>query len=90
MSMDIDYDQNKNQSNINKHNIDFEQAHYFDWDSSITEVDSRQDYGETRLNTLGFLNGRLHLMTFTIRGNVIRVISLRKANKREIKHYESQ
>lgn len=88
--MKIDYDPNKNQANIDKHGIDFEQAHAFDWDNAIVEADSRQDYGETRFNAFGLLAGRLHVMTFTVRGDAIRVISLRKANKREVTRYESQ
>lgn len=86
--MKIEYDHKKNQANIAKHGIDFEQAHDFDWDSAILAVDDRQDYGEIRFNALGFLDGRLHVMTFTVRGDAIRVISLRKANKREVARYE--
>ena len=48
--------------------------------------DTRKDYGETRYATLGLIEGRLDCMCFTIRGDNIRIISLRKANEREVKH----
>jgi uncharacterized DUF497 family protein len=46
---------------------------------------TRKDYGETRYAALGPIEGRLHCVCFTIRGNKLRIISLRKANEREVK-----
>lgn len=86
--MDIQYDPNKNKLNTKRHGIDFEQARSFEWDSALVATDDREDYGETRYNALGFLNNHLHVMTFTMRADAVRVISLRKATKKEIKCYE--
>lgn len=49
---------------------------------------SQQVSGELRHFALGFINGRLYALVYTLRGDVLRVISLRKANKREVKYYE--
>jgi uncharacterized DUF497 family protein len=56
----------------------------------VIEVDTRRAYAETRYQAIGYLTGRLHLMVFTKRGAVIRVIGLRKANAREQKKYHAQ
>jgi uncharacterized DUF497 family protein len=45
-------------------------------------------YGEKRFVATGFIGDRLHVMAFTVRSEVIRIISLRKANERERKEYE--
>lgn len=50
--------------------------------------DDREDYGELRMKALGFIGVRLHVLIFTERGDKIRVISLRKATKREVEAYE--
>ena len=52
--------------------------------------DLRKDYGERRFQALGLIGDRLHLMVFTPRANKAHVISLRRANKREVKRYEAQ
>lgn len=55
-----------------------------------TLLDERKDYGETRFRALGFVKQRLHALVFVETAQGIRVISFRKANKREVKQYESQ
>lgn len=47
-------------------------------------------YGEARFIALGYIVDRLYSMVFTVRGDMLRVISLRKANKREVKRYDQQ
>lgn len=86
--MKIEYDPNKNITNIEKHGISFEQARLFDLENAIIEQDERCDYGEPRFNAFGFIAERMHVLTFVIRHSTVRIISLRKANKREIKHNE--
>ncbi|HVT25575.1 MAG TPA: BrnT family toxin [Rhizomicrobium sp.] len=49
--------------------------------------DRRKDYGETRSNTLGEIEGRVFFASFTRRGEAIRIISFRKANARETRRY---
>lgn len=86
----IEYDPNKNQRNIEERRLDFEQIHHFDWDTALIWRDERFDYGEIRLNALGFVQDRLHFLTFKPITGGIRAISFRKANAREIKQYENQ
>ena len=86
-----EWDAAKAEANLAKHGIRFERAHDFEWDSAIERIDDREDYGELRMVALGFIGRRLHILIYTARQNVIRVISLRRANKREEQaYYEAQ
>lgn len=88
--MNIDYDPAKNDWNIRERNLSFEMVREFDFEGAVFAVDDRQDYGEVRIRALGYLGERLHALVFTEIEDGIRVISFRKANKREVKRYESQ
>ena len=50
--------------------------------------DRRQDYGEDRYRLFGAIDGRVHVIVYTVRGSAIRIVSARKANRREIAEYE--
>ena len=84
----FEWDEVKAAENLAKHGVDFEQVEAFELDEAVIRKDGRAAYGETRLVALGPLNGRLHVLVFTLRGEKIRVISLRKANSRERSHYD--
>jgi uncharacterized protein len=86
----ISFDAAKNEKNLALRGISFERAGDFDWSSALVVEDSRKDYGEQRFQALGFIGDRLHMLVFTPRGGDIHVISLRKANPREVKRYETQ
>ena len=88
--MDISFDAAKNARNIATRGISFEQAADFEWDTALIVADTRKDYGESRFQALGLIAERLHAMVFTPRSGKTHVISLRKANKREVKRYEAQ
>jgi len=85
--MKIEYDLNKKRRNIKKHGISFDLAERFEWDTALIWEDTRYNYGETRFCALGYIEIRMYHLVFTYRDDTVRVISLRKANKREIKHY---
>ena len=68
----------------------FELAAEFAWDGTLIVEDLRKDYGERRFQALGLIGDRLYMMVFTPRANKAHVISLRKANKREVRRYEVQ
>lgn len=51
-------------------------------------VDERRDYGEERRRAFGQLDGRCIVVVFTWRGKNRRIISTRKANRREIVRFE--
>jgi uncharacterized protein len=88
--MDISFDSAKSEKNVLVRGISFELAAGFEWDSALLVEDLRKDYGERRFQALGLIGDRLHMMVFTPRANKAHVISLRKANKREVKRYEAQ
>lgn len=83
---DLDYEWNpaKATQNMAKHGVPFEAVNGFDWRTAIEVEDTRYDYGETRMQALGKIEGRYHVLVYTLRGARIRVISLRKANRKEI------
>lgn len=88
--MDVDFDPAKNEKNIRDRGISFERVVDFDFNTAIFIEDDRRNYGELRIRALGFLDQRLHALVFAETAAGIRVISFRKANRREVKHYEQQ
>lgn len=86
--MKTEYNEAKNTDNIAKHGISFELVAELDWSNSVTKIDARFAYGETRYISYCIRNNRLHVLVWTKRNGVIRPISFRKANKRERKQYE--
>lgn len=88
--MRYEWDQNKNQANQIKHGLDFEDAPLVLSGDIVSFEDDRADYGEWRLITLGTLSGRVVVVVHTPRGDVTRIISMRKANEREQKIYQER
>jgi uncharacterized DUF497 family protein len=86
--LNIEFDSVKNEKNILERGISFELAADFDLATAKVWTDARKDYGEERFIALGYISNRLFSMVFTVRGESLRVISLRKANKREVSNYE--
>jgi len=86
----ISFDPKKNERNIAERDLSFDLVEEFEWDSALVVEDSRKDYGERRFQALGLIDGRLHALVFTPRAGRVHVISLRKANRREVRHYEAQ
>lgn len=85
--MEFDWDNNKAESNLKKHGIDFEDAIYiFDGHTHEWE-DDRHDYGETRFVALGLLDGRVLAVVYTDRDDVRRIISARRAKRHEQRAY---
>lgn len=85
--MHIDFDPRKNERNVRERQISFESAARFQFEHALVYVDDRREYGETRYVAIGPLEGRLHVLCFTEIENGIRVISLRKANDREVSRH---
>ncbi len=85
--MQIEFDATKDAANVQKHGVSLALAVELDWDSALVWQDSRKAYGEERQSALALLQGqgqaRVYFVAFVDRGNVRRVISLRKANDRE-------
>jgi uncharacterized protein len=83
----IDFDPNKDRLNLVKHGLSLALAVDLDWEDALVWMDDRQNYGETRMITLAPKTGILYFVAFVDRDRVRRVISLRRANRREVKHY---
>ncbi|MCY1276029.1 Ribonuclease toxin, BrnT, of type II toxin-antitoxin system [compost metagenome] len=86
--MEISYDPGKCQRNIEARGLSFELVRELEWSSALVVEDLRRDYGERRFQVLGYIGERLHALVFTPRDGAVHVISLRKANSREVKRYE--
>ncbi len=87
--MKIEYDEAKNQRNIETRGISFDLAYEFELELAFIKPDLRFDYQELRFIAIGYIQQRLYVLVFTPKHNeIMRVISLRKANKREVNLYE--
>jgi uncharacterized DUF497 family protein len=80
-----EWGENKRQDNLAKHGVDFASIEFFDWETAV-HYQSNQ-HGEIRWAAQGMIDGRLHHVVYTERGENIRIISLRKANAREERRY---
>jgi uncharacterized protein len=73
----ISYDPAKRAANLAKHVLDFEDAAEVFAGFTWTDLDERQDYGEDRYITAGFLRGRMVVLVWTPKGDTWRIISMR-------------
>jgi len=87
MSTEFEWDENKNKSNIEKHELDFNYIIQLFAGYRIFEEDKRKNYGEIRYNTTGEVEGRVYTVAYTIRDKNIRIISARKAHDNERRKY---
>jgi uncharacterized DUF497 family protein len=88
--MKFTYDAAKNDSNITKHGLPLSDAKLLDWDSAISSIDSRKNYGEERRAALALIKQRLYFVVYVELKIGKRIISLRKANVREVEKYEKE
>lgn len=85
--MDVEWNQAKRDRNLAKHGVDFAAIEGFSWNAALTREDTRSAYGETRFVSISPIGDRLYVAVWTERGVDCRLISLRKANKREVAIY---
>lgn len=85
--MRIEFDSAKDAANQAKHGVSLSMAGNLDWEAALVWVDERFEYGESRIIALAPETETLYYVAFVDRGEVRRVISLRRANRREVKHY---
>ena len=82
--MQYEWDENKCRNNIEKHGVDFADAPEIFLSPMLVLPDERRTYGEPRFIGIGVIQGRTMVIVYTERkGTKVRIISLRKANKRE-------
>jgi len=84
------YDPAKSEKNMALRGLSFELVSEFEWETSLIAEDIRHDYAEKRYQALGFIGMKLYVLVFTLRAELIHVISLRRANQRERKKYVTQ
>lgn len=89
--MKVTFDPAKDAANLVKHGVSLVDAMGFEWDSAVVWPDKRRDYNEARMVGLVPVSDRLFCVVFVDRPpeqpTERRIISLRKANSREVKRY---
>ncbi|MEO6319750.1 MAG: BrnT family toxin [Polaromonas sp.] len=89
--MDLTFDPDKDAVNLAKHGVSLLDAAHFEWDTAVVWPDQRRDYDEQRMVALGYIGLRIMAVVFVDRPpeqpTERRIISLRKANSREVKRY---
>ena len=85
--MEFEWDPAKEQDNIAKHGIDFETAARVFLDPYLMEREDRDSISEGRFVALGMVAERLLVVTYTLRGDIIRLISARGAQAHESRRY---
>lgn len=86
-ALNLEWDEAKRQETLALRGVDFADFALMNFASAQTREDPRHD--ETRYVTYGLIGGRLHVAAWCQRGANIRIISLRKANARERKTYDT-
>ena len=85
--MRFEFDPAKDRANLAKHGISLVLAIELDWEAALVWIDDRFEYSEMRMIALAPKTGILYYVAFVDRGDARRIISLRRANRREAKHY---
>ncbi len=83
----IEFDPAKDAANIAKHGVSLALADQLDWDAALVWIDERFEYEELRMIALAPRTHTLYYVAFVERGEIRRIISLRRAERREVKHY---
>jgi uncharacterized DUF497 family protein len=87
----VDWDEAKAKVNYAKHGVRFDDPRrVFDDPFAVEFVDDREDYGEVRFNIIGMVDARLLLVAYTLRNDVIRIISARGAVSYEKRRYQEE
>ena len=87
--MRFEWDEAKNEINIRKHGIDFADVEDMFNHPMLTVIDNREDYGEERWISLGWIQQLIGVVVYVERHeDTIRIISARKATKHEVRRYE--
>ena len=87
--MYFEWDEAKNEENIRKHGIDFADVVSLFNQAYFEKEDCSEEYGESRWTAIGWIYDLLGVVVYTEReGDVVRIISARKATKSEVRFYE--
>ena len=86
----FEWDEDKDRSNQAKHGVGFEVAQRFDWAGAVYRTDDREDYGEARRLAYGWAGSRAFAIVFVVRGDRVRIISMRPMHAKERRKYGLQ
>jgi len=86
----IEFDEVKSRRNARERGLPFDRAAEFDWETALIVEDTRKQYPERRFETIGYIERRLYVMVFADIVGGVRIISLRKANRREEMRYAAK
>ena len=88
--MEFEWDEAKSEACFMERGFDFAYAiRAFLDPNRVVRADTRWNYGEDRYQLFGSIEGRLFFLVYTLRAETIRIISARKANRREVQDYEN-
>ena len=84
----FEWDHAKAEANFAKHGVrfDFAVGIFLD-EARLEQVDARQPYGEDRINVIGIVEDVVLQVTYTMRGDTARIISARRASRKERQRY---
>lgn len=88
--MTVTFDPAKNPRNVAERGLPFDLVDDIDWSQAVIVEDTRKDYGERRFRVFSYIGDRLYAAVITPRNGAVHVISLRKANAREVKEHGNQ
>jgi uncharacterized protein len=83
----IEFDLAKSEANRAKHGVELAAAAGLEWDTAMIWLDTRKNYSEDRECGIGYIGLTLYFVAFVDRDETRRIISLRKANRKEVKRY---
>ncbi|ATU90244.1 BrnT family toxin [Phyllobacterium zundukense] len=84
----FEWDPEKAKSNLRKHGVAFEAIEHFDFETALEwPVNREKVYGEKRIVAISLLRGKVHTLVYALRETSIRVISLRRASRKEAIDY---
>ena len=81
-----EWDEAKRASNLARHGLDFEAIEHFHWETAKIKPSDRK--GETRYLALGLIGSKVHAVVYTIRQDRRRLISMRRAKRKEVEEHE--
>jgi len=85
--MEVEFDPKKDVENLKNHGVSLALATELAWDAALVWIDQRFEYDEVRMIALAPKTMVLYYVAFVDRGSVRRIVSLRRATRREVKHY---
>jgi uncharacterized protein len=88
--VNIEFDDAKSRRNARKRGLPFDRAAEFEWETALIVEDTRKRYPERRFEAIGYIEQRLYVMVFAGIAGGVRVISFRKANRREEMRYAAK